>query len=444
MRFLLAGLNHRNAPVELRERVAIPPEKQPEALAALRELPGIREALIVSTCNRVELLVAYAEQMLDRVPDLGTFLARRFPVDEADLRAHLYQFRDGEAVRHLFRVAASLDSMVVGEPQILGQVKEAFATAKSAGTLGHELERLMQAAFATAKRVRSETGIAASSVSIASVAVDLALKIFGSLTGKRVLLVGAGKMGELAARHLLARGASSITVANRTLARAERLAQGFRGQVLPFERLLVEADAADIVITSTGSHEWVFRREDGQRFLQRRRGRPMFFIDIAVPRDVDPEMNRVDGVFVYDIDDLQSVARANLADRGREAAQAERLVEAEVQAFAQRGQALDAVPALVALQGSVEAMRQAELRRTAARLASLTPAQMEAVEMLTRGLANKFLHAPMRALREAAREGDGGRLDVLRDAFQLQSPLRVENSAVEPVEEPAAATVRRA
>ncbi len=417
MRFLLAGLNHRNAPVELREQVAIANGELPAALAALQAELGVREALILSTCNRVELLVVYGDQ----APDLGSFLARRFPVNEADLRAHLYQFRDGEAVRHLFRVAASLDSMLVGEPQILGQVKEAFRAAQAAGTAGRELDRLLQAAFVAAKRVRAETGIAASSVSIASVAVELALKIFGSLSDKRVLLVGAGKMGELAARHLLARGAGSIAVSNRTEARAERLAHSFGGRVLPFARLLDEADGADIVITSTGSHEPVFRREDGQRLMQRRRGRPMFFIDIAVPRDVDPEMNRVDGVICYDIDDLQSVAVANLADRRRETARAELIVDAELAQFARRAQRLNAAPAVVALRGNMEAMRQAELRRASGRLGSLTPAQRETVEAITRGLANKFLHAPTQALRAAAEDGDAERLALLESAFRLEA-----------------------
>ena len=344
-----------------------------------------------------------------------------------------------KAVRHVFRVGASLDSMVVGVPQILGQMKDAFAAAKAAGTVGPELERLLQSAFSAAKRVRTETTIGSSSVSIASIAVDLAMKIFGSLAGKRVLLVGAGKMGELAARHLLAQGAGSILVANRTLARAERLAQSFGGRVLPFEHMLERADEADIVITSTGAHSFVFRREDGPRLLKRRRGRPMCFIDIAVPRDVDPAMNRVDGVFLYDIDDLQNVASANLADRSREAASAERLIEGEVTRFAQRSQVLDAVPTLRALQGSVEAMRQAELRRAASRLEGLTQAQKDAVETLTRGLANKFMHAPLQALRAAAQDGDEDRLALLRATFQLIDAEASPAPAVEEVEQRRAA-----
>ncbi len=441
MSILLAGLNHRTAPLELRERVAVTPDELPAALASLRGLPGVREAAIVSTCNRVELIAACE----DDGPDLGAWLARRRGVHEPELREHLYGLRGADAVRHLFRVAASLDSMVVGEPQILGQVKEAFRAAKTLGAAGRELDRLLGAATIAAKRVRNETGIAGSSVSIASVAVDLALKIFGSLHGKHVLLVGAGKMGELAARHLLSRGAGSITVANRTRERAERLARSFGGRVLAWERLLTEADSADIVISTTGSHEWVFRRDDGARFAQRRRGRPMFFIDIAVPRDVDPEMNRVDGVFVYDIDDLQKVADAHLLDRGREAARAERLIEAEVEEWTRRREAVDVVPALVALQGSGEAMRQAELRRAAGRLSGLTPAQQEAVDSLTRGLMNKLLHGPIRAFKEAARTGDAGQVEALRGAFGLPAAVPAVDPAENAIEtEQPAPAARRA
>ncbi len=418
MRLLAAGLSHRNAPVELREQVAITPEDLPGALRSLRAVPHVREAMILSTCNRVELFAVYG----DAAPDLAAFFTARAPLGLPDVRSHLYQHRDAEAVRHLFRVAASLDSMVVGEPQILGQVKEAFSAARAAGATGPELDRVVQTAFSVAKRVRTETAIGSSSVSIASVAVDLALKIFGSLGGKRVLLVGAGKMGELAARHLLKQGAGSITVCNRTLARAERLAATFGGRVLPYGELQARADQSDILITSTGSHEFLFRREDGQRFLQRRRGRPMFFIDIAVPRDVDPEMNRVDGVFLYDIDDLQSVSEANKADRSRKAAGAEQLVEAEVAQLLRRGQGGDAGPARRARPNNPAPGRQAELRRAAGSLEGLTAAQWDAVDALTRRISNKLLHAPLQALRTAAQEGDGEKLSMLKSAYHLPEP----------------------
>ncbi len=305
MTLTLIGVNHKTAPIELRERIAISREELPDTTRALAAVPGVAECMIVSTCNRVEILAAVESPAID----VTSFLHRHFGLDPALLAPHLYEHRDQEAVRHLFRVAASLDSMVVGEPQILGQVKEAFAVARAAGTVGGQLEHLLQSTFAAAKRVRTETEIGSNSVSIASVAVELARKIFGSLQGRTVFLVGAGKMSELAARHLVQQGAGAILVTNRTLERARRMAEAFAGQVIPFEELYEAASQADIVISSTGASHPIFRREHGQAFLHRRRNRPMFFIDIAVPRDVDPLMGNLEGIFVYDIDDLQAGGR---------------------------------------------------------------------------------------------------------------------------------------
>lgn len=413
MKILLAGLNHKTAPVELRERLAIAPENLATETQALLLHPGVREGLIVSTCNRVEMLIAHE----DDVPELPVYFNRRFSVDAGTLRPHLYEHRETEAVRHLFRVAASLDSMVVGEPQILGQVKESYSAARSVGAIGPELERLLQSAFAAAKKVRTETQIGASSVSIASVAVDLARKIFGSLDGKRVLLVGAGKMSELAARHLMQQGAGSILIANRTQERAERLAQKFNGHVVPFHELNDRGDDADILITSTGSPEFLFRTPHAQQFLHRRKNRPMLFIDIAVPRDVDPAINKLEGVFLYDIDDLQSVAAANLEDRSSEARRAEAIVEQELIRYRRRLETLDVVPVLVDLQAAAEEMRQSELMRNHARLRSLTAEQQAVVESITRGLMNKFLHQPLRMLKTAASDGDAAAVDAIRSAF---------------------------
>jgi glutamyl-tRNA reductase len=416
MKIVLAGLNHKTAPVELRERLAIPSQDLAAETQALLTHPGIREGMILSTCNRVEVLVCHESDDLN----LAKYLNQHFSIDERTLAPHLYEYRGADAVRHLFRVAASLDSMVVGEPQILGQVKESYSAARSVGAVGPALERLLQSAFTAAKKVRSETQIGASSVSIASVAVDLARKIFGSLDGKRVLLVGAGKMSELAARHLMHQGAKSILIANRTHERAVRLAQKFSGHVIRFEDLHARADEADILITSTGSPEFLIRMPHAQQYLQRRRNRPMFLIDIAVPRDVDPEINRLEGVFLYDIDDLQSVATSNLADRGTEAKRAEAILEQEVARYQQRLDALDVVPALVDLQAAAEEMRQAELRRNHGRLKSLSPSQIEIIESITRSLMNKFLHQPLQTLKAAAREGDAAAVEAIRSAFQRQ------------------------
>jgi glutamyl-tRNA reductase len=422
MTLALIGVNHKTAPIALRERIAISREDLPETTRALAAVEGVTECMIVSTCNRVELLAAVESPDAD----LTGFLHRHFGLDRALLEPHIYQRRDRDAVRHLFRVAASLDSMVVGEPQILGQVKEAFAVARAAGTVAGQLEHLLQSAFAAAKKVRTETEIGSSSVSIASVAVDLAKKIFGSLQGRTVFLVGAGKMSELAARHLVQQGAGAILVSNRTQDRARRMADQFTGRVIPYEQLHEAASEADIVISSTGAPHPIFRREHGQAFMQRRRNRPMFFIDIAVPRDVDPEMGKLEGIFVYDIDDLQAVAAAHLAERSREASDAETLIAGEVERFHQHQRTVNVAPAIVALQRQAEEIRQAELRRVQARLGGLSAEQVAAVEALTRGLVNKFLHPPMQALKQAAREGDQVRLDAVCDEWSVSAGADLE------------------
>ena len=414
---VLVGVNHKTAPIDLREKVAIGRDELAEATRALASMPGVLECMIVSTCNRVELLAAVDGEQVDP----AEFLFEQFAVNPALLRPYLYVHRGRDAVRHLFRVASSLDSMVVGEPQILGQVKEAFGVARTAGAVSGQLEHLLQSAFAAAKRVRTETQIGSNSVSIASVAVDLARKIFGSLHGRTVFLVGAGKMSELAARHLVEQGAGAILVSNRTQERAERMAEQFDGRVIPFERLHEIAVEADIVITSTGAPHFIFRPEHGRAFLHKRRNRPMFFIDIAVPRDVDPAMNDLDGIFVYDVDDLQQVAAAHMEERSRQAVDAETLVEAEVERFHQRQRAVNVAPAIVAMQKQAEEIRIGELQRIHARLGTLTQEQLAAVEALTRGMVNKFLHPHMQAIKKAAREGDSARLEALCEAWSVHA-----------------------
>ncbi len=425
MTLALIGVNHKTAPIELRERIAISREDLPETTRALAAVPGVAECMIVSTCNRVEILAA-----LDGQPaDLPGFLHRYFGLDPALLAPHIYQHHGQDAVRHLFRVAASLDSMVVGEPQILGQVKEAFTVARASGTVGAHLEHLLQSAFAAAKRVRTETEIGSNSVSIASVAVELARKIFGSLNGRTVFLVGAGKMSELAARHLVQQGAGTILVTNRTQERARLLAEPFKGRVIPFEQLYEAASEADIVISSTGAPHPIFRREHGQAFMHRRRNRPMFFIDIAVPRDVDPAVNQLEGIFVYDIDDLQAVAASHMAERSRQAGDAEALIAAEVARFDERQRTVNVAPAIVALQQQAEEIRQTELRRMQAKLGSLSAEQAAAVDALTRGIMNKFLHSQMQALKQAARENDSARVEVLCDSWSLPATAHKQEVA---------------
>ncbi|MGE5109367.1 MAG: glutamyl-tRNA reductase, partial [Acidobacteriaceae bacterium] len=334
---------------------------------------------------------------------------------------YLFEHRGKEAVRHLFRVTSSLDSMVVGEPQILGQVKEAYAVARAVGAVQSQLDTLLTRSFAVAKKVRSETAVASSSVSVASVAVELAQKIFGELKGKVVCLVGAGKMCELAARHLLAHGAGKIYVANRTFERAVALARKFNGEALPFEKLYETVEKADIIISSTGAPHAIFRKEHGEHFLKVRKNRPMFFIDIAVPRDIDPRLNDLDGIFVYDIDDLQQVVSSHLGDRKREADRAEALVADEVERFESRLQTANVVPTIVSLQEHLETVRQAEIDRLRGRLGELSPEQEMAVEALTKGIINKIMHTPITTLKTAAREREATTvIDLVRRLFNLQ------------------------
>jgi len=426
MRLQLIGVNHKTAPVEVRERLAVPESRLAEACQKLAEYPAVAEGMIVSTCNRVEFLA----NMKNGAGDLREFLHDYFEVDPSQFENHLYEYRENEAVRHVFRVAASLDSMVVGEPQILGQVKEAYATARAVGAVRAQLDQLLTRAFAVAKRVRTETAVGSSSVSVASVAVELAQKIFGNLSGRSVYLVGAGKMCELAARHLLAHGAASIFVANRTYDRAIRLAQKFDGQAIEFTRLYDTCDRADIVITSTGAPHFIFRPEHGEKFLARRKNRPMFFIDIAVPRDVDPELNKLDGIFVYDIDDLQQAIASHVADRKKEAEKAEAIINGEVEKFQARQQTLDVVPTIVSLQDHLETIRQAEIDRVRGRLGPMSPEQELAVEALTRGIINKIMHTPITTLKSAARDPESTTvIELVRRLFNLQHPEKDKQGA---------------
>jgi glutamyl-tRNA reductase len=422
MRYQLIGVNHNSAPVEVRERLAIPESRLPDTCRDLTAHPGIEEGMIISTCNRVEVIT----HTTNGSADLRGFLHDHFHLTAEELDAHLYEFREKDAVRHVFRVASSLDSMVVGEAQILGQVKEAYATARAVGSVRGQLDQLFTRAFAVAKRVRSETAVGSSSVSIASVAVELAKKIFGSLQGKTVFIVGAGKMSELAARHLMAHGCASIFVSNRTYERAIGLAQKFDGQAIKFDDLYDSCDRADIVITSTGAPHAIFRREHGEQFLARRKNRPMFFIDIAVPRDVAPEMAKLDGIFTYDMDDLQQAVTSHVADRRKEAELAEAIISSEVENFKARFEArlhtLDVVPTIVSLQDHLETIRRAEIDRVRGRMGPLTPEQEMAVESLTRGIINKVMHTPITTLKTAAREAEATTvIDVVKRLFNLET-----------------------
>lgn len=424
MPYLLVGVNHRSAPVELRERLSFSAEGLTRALGDLQAVPHVMEGMILSTCNRVELLACANGS----VPNLLPFLADRAQIPQHELKKHLYECREDDAVRHIFRVAASLDSLVVGEPQILGQLKEAYAIGRAQGCVQSYLDALLNKAFSVAKRVRTETAVGSSTVSIASAAVELAKKIFGSLEGRTVYVVGAGKMNELAMRHLQANGVGASIVSNRTFERAQRLAEKYNGTAVPFERLYETLPQADIVITSTGAQQPLFRREHGEAFMHARRNRPMFFIDIAVPRDVAPEVNKVDGLFVYDIDDLQQVVASNQADRTREAGRAEQIISDEVERFRERLRELDVVPTIVDLQDSMEMLRQAEIDRVRGRLGPLTAEQEQAIDAMTRGIVNKVLHTPITALKSAAKtQRSESLVEAVENLFNLR--LRRERKA---------------
>jgi glutamyl-tRNA reductase len=319
-------------------------------------------------------------------------------------------------------------------------VKEAYATARAIGAVSSQLDALLSRAFQVAKKVRSETEIANSSVSVASVAVELAEKIFGTLKGKAVYLVGAGKMCELAARHLIAHGATKIYVSNRTHERAVALAQKFNGEAIPFEQLYESVPKADIIISSTGAPHTIFRKEHGERFLSLRKNRPMFFIDIAVPRDVDAGLNDLDGIFVYDVDDLQQVVQSHMGDRRREATRAEALVQEEVTKFEQRLQQADVVPTIVSLQEHLETIRSAEIDRLRGRLGDLSPEQELAVDALTKSIINKIMHTPITTLKSAARQGEQVTtvVDIVRKIFNLHSAEEAEPSKDKPAEKQSA------
>ena len=420
MNFTLVGLSHKTAPVEIRERLAIPESALPRALEALRNYGSVREGLILSTCNRVEVF-ARGEPSSELEHSLHCFLADYHGLPFASIHPYLYHYREREAIRHLFRVTASLDSMVVGEPQILGQVKSAYAAAHAAGTASGLLEEVMSRALNVAKKIRHETGIGQSAVSISYAAVELARKIFGSLEAKTVLVIGAGEMSELAARHLMSSGAATLFLTNRSFDRAVELAALLGGRAVPFEELFETMSQADIVISSTAAPHFILNKSDGPRLMAKRRNRPMFFIDIAVPRDIDPELNKIDNIFLYDIDDLEQVVESNRRGRQREAERGEELIEHEVDRFLAYVRSLEVVPTIVSLQARLEEIRRGEVERLRGKLGPLSPEQEQALDALTRGIINKILHEPMTQLKSAAQQPDSLRIvDIVRKVFNLK------------------------
>jgi len=398
MNLAIVGINHRTAPVEVRERMSIPESRLREAVDDLVHREGIQEGMILSTCNRVEV-IASARDHVAAEPVIRRFLADHHQCNLAQYENHFYQHHQRQAIEHLFRVASSLDSMIVGEPQILGQLKQAYSAAREAGALNGTLNEITLQALAVARKVRRNTAIGASAVSVSYAAVELARKIFGDLTGKTILVVGAGKMSEIAARNLIRSGAGAIWVANRTYERAVELARAFQGSAIHFEQMFDHAEKADIVICSTAAPHYVIHRKQAEHWLAMRKNRPMFFVDISVPRNVDPAINELDNAFVYDIDDLGQVVNANKKQREREAVWAEQIIQEEVQKVMRRLASREIVPTIVALEHRLENIRENELERYRGRLNDLTPQQREAVDALTHGILNKILHGPITELK---------------------------------------------
>jgi glutamyl-tRNA reductase len=419
MKFLVTGLNHRTAPVEVRERLAFDEGKLAEALDELKRRPGLLEGMILSTCNRVEIAVTTDEQT-NAEECIEEFLADSQHVSREWVSPYLYHHQGPDAIRHLFRVAASLDSMVVGEPQILGQLKAAYTAAKETGAVSGFLEMVLSRAFNVAKRVRSETDIGQSAVSVSYAAVELAREIFGSLSDKKVLLVGAGKMSELSARHLRRSGVGQIFVTNRTYERAVEMAKVFEGRIVDYEKFVATLPEVDIVIASSGAPHYILTKDKMRKVIEARRNRPMFLIDIAVPRNIEPSVNELDNVFLYDIDDLQKVVDLNVKGRQRVAEEAEEIIAEEVQRMMSRLKEREVAPMIVSLQEQLEQVRLSEMERMRGKLGNLTPQQQEAIDALTRGIINKIAHGPISELRKQASSPDGAHFaSVIRRVFRL-------------------------
>jgi glutamyl-tRNA reductase len=397
---LLVGVSHRTASVDLRERLDFSSRGLEHALRAVAARSSTAEAVVISTCNRAEVYIACRDPQR-AVEDLRAFFSDFHHLSPDEIRPHLYAHHDYDAARHLFRVSSGLDSLVVGEPQILGQVKDAFRVATETRSAGPLLNKLFHWAFGVGKRVRSETGLAEGAVSVSFAAVSLARKIFGNLGGRRVLVIGSGEMGRLTALHLKAQGVASIAITSRTLAHGQELADQIGGRIASWDSLQAVLLESDIVITVTGSPTPILTKAAIKAAMPASRSRPLFLIDIAVPRDVDPAAGEIEQVFLYNIDDLQSIVRENVARRGAEVMRAEQIVDEEVQKFSSWQRSLEAVPTIVALRQRFEAIRKSELERLEPKLAGLSPDARARVEEITRLLVEKLLLHPTEQLKNA-------------------------------------------
>ena len=421
MSILLVGVNHKSTPLAVRELLALSDAACATGLRSLVDGEIVREGLIVSTCNRVEVLTETAAGRLSETTErIIDFLTQTNALPRSQFEKDLYQHTDDQAVRHLFRVASSLDSMVVGEPQVLGQVRRAYSIALEAGTTGRILNRLVHHAFRVAKRVRTETGIAANAVSISYMAVELGKKIFDSFAGRTALLIGAGEMAELAARHLVKAGVSNVLLANRSEEPARALASELGGTPVPFDRLTEHLSRADIVICSTAANNYIVTEKMMRAASAKRRNRPVFFIDISVPRNIDPAVGKIPNVFVFDIDDLESVVSSNIREREREAQRAELIVESEIMQFQQALRALESGPAIGALKQMFQDIARHELKRQRNRLGALTPEQESGIENLLLSTVNKLSHPMLSQMRHSSDASDAEIIEAWRDIFDLE------------------------
>ncbi|MBI3610974.1 MAG: glutamyl-tRNA reductase [Nitrospirae bacterium] len=424
MDIIVVGLNHRTAPIEIREKLSISEAQLREALIRLKAYSGINEGLILSTCNRVEIC-AVVQQIQTGFQQIKEFFEDHpTGLSSEELIASLYLYSSHDAIRHIFRVASSLDSMVVGEPQILGQLKEAFDLAMRQKATGIILNKVFRKAISVAKRVRTETKIAENAVSISFAAVELAKKIFGHLEGKEAMLVGAGEMAELAVRHLLDNGVKNVMITTRNFDHAIDLAKRFHGMPIRLEEFPRYLAEADILICSTGASHYVITEYHVEKAIQQRKNRPIFLIDISVPRNIDPKVNRIDNVFLYDIDDLQSIVEANLKERQKEALKAEEIVSEELGAMERWFKSLEVVPTITALRAKAEEIRRSELNKCMSKLGALTPEAREAVEGLVAAVVNKLLHSPLVVLKDEAHSSNGAMyVEAVRRLFNLDKDL---------------------
>ncbi len=421
MNIIVLGLNHRTAPVELRELLAIPDSRMGEALTRLRAYSGIKEAMFLGTCNRVEVyaVVEKGEWGFRKLEDF--LVATHFSLSSEDLLPHLYRYSDEEAIAHLFRVSASLDSMVVGEPQILGQVKDAYELALTHRSSGVILNKVVKKAISVGKSVRTNTRIGEYAVSISYAAVELAKKVFSNLQQQVVLLVGAGEMGKLAAQHLVNHGVKEVLLTTRNQHRALTLAERFHGQAVPYEHLRNTLPKADIVICATGAPHFVISKSDVEGAVHQRRNRPIFLIDITVPRNIDPSVKDVDNAFVFDIDDLKAHVGQNQDERLKEAATAEKLVKTEVGSMVAWVRGLEATPTIVALKKKAENIKNSELEKAYQRLGELSEKDRGAIEGLASAIVNKLLHGPLVTLKAEAQSQNGfAFIEAARRFFELR------------------------